>query len=274
LENSESLTFKLSNRLSVRLYQDSRPHCLETAALQKGLVLLFDGEELIEEGIGFGVPVIKYKDKTFFSSSAMISIKRNNSKVILQKKFVLDVISRKRLKDSYINDNFYEVLHKSFEKLYLANTKGSVVFNKIMELRDVMKIKTEFFKVKPRGVVTIEYQCQSSMIKVSADFSELNLQGCQEVLILNEQGSTVFKNYQDSTGLKLVGNKIGAWNMVVANEAFLFCLPRNLKFGLRKAEGAMLFRGWEMTKNRFSWTGLSYSINPNKSTFDYTILFS
>jgi hypothetical protein len=66
LDSRETVTLQLTDRLSVRLYRDCRPSCLETGALQKGLVLLLDERELIEEGVGFGVPIVRYTDKTFF----------------------------------------------------------------------------------------------------------------------------------------------------------------------------------------------------------------
>ena len=80
-----------------------------------------------------------------------------------------------------------------------------------MELRDLAKIKTEFIKVKPRGSVTINYLCQPTAINVQADFSKVALSKCKEVLVLNEQGSSVFQKYADSSGLTLCGSKIGAW---------------------------------------------------------------
>ena len=76
--NSINLPIPLTSGLSIRMYADCRPHCLETAALQKGLVLLHDQEELIEEGLGFGVPVAKYHDKTYFSTCAEVSFRENN----------------------------------------------------------------------------------------------------------------------------------------------------------------------------------------------------
>ena len=73
-----------------------------------------------------------------------------------------------------------------------------------MELRDLAKIKTEFIAVKPRGTVTINYHCQPEAINIKADFSKVALNKCREVLVLNEQGSSIFQKYVDSSGLNLL----------------------------------------------------------------------
>lgn len=46
-------------------------------------------------------------------------------------------------------------------------------------------------------------------MKVNVDFSDLSLDGCEELLVLNEQGSTTFEKYSNTNGLKLSGKKIG-----------------------------------------------------------------
>jgi hypothetical protein len=96
IDSSQSVTMHITDHLSVRAYKDCRPTCLETGSLQKGLVLMLDGRELIEEGIGFGVPIVKYTDKTFFSRTADISIQENDSDWTLTKVFSLDTVSDRK----------------------------------------------------------------------------------------------------------------------------------------------------------------------------------
>jgi len=268
----EPTTIPLTNRLSVRLYGDCRPNCLETGALQKGLVLLLDGIELIEEGVGFGVPIVKYEDKTFFSSKADVSMQQIGSAFRITKVYTLDTVSLKKFGQStYINDGLYSPLRKTFQRLYLKHKKLMPLFNKAMELRELANIKTEFMTVKPRGTVTVNYHLQPTAINIQADFSKIALNKCREVLILNEQGSNFFQKYVDSSGLHLLGNKIGAWETVAADQASLLSAKGQISFSLQNRVGATLFRGWERTRKRFSWAGLSYSMGPNNGTFSYSI---
>jgi hypothetical protein len=114
-------TVPLTDRLLVRLYSYCRPTCLETGGLQKGLVLLLDGKELIEEGVGFGLPVVKYEDKTFFSGSAQLSVDTSGSSQEITKTYRMDTISRKKLSNGYyIDDGLYSFVRKKFTKLCLS----------------------------------------------------------------------------------------------------------------------------------------------------------
>jgi hypothetical protein len=265
-------TVPISSKLAVRLYSDCRPNYLETAALQKGLVLVHNGRELIEEGVGFGVPVVKYEDKTFFSSKAQVTVQKHDSGYFLTKNFVLDTVSVKKLGSiGYINDKLYSPSRKTFQLLYLKHKRLYPLFNKVMEIRDLLGVKTEFHNVKPRGTITVTYHCQPDAVKIHADLSNITLNRCQEVLLLNEQGSSIFQTYTDNTGEKLQGNQIGAWDRVAADNAALLSSNGKVAFSVHGGYGASLFRGWEHTRKRFSWAGLSYSIEPYNREFDYCI---
>ena len=268
----EPLSLQMGDRVLFRLYQDSRPNCLEVAPLQKGLVLVLDGSELIEEGVGFGVPVVKYKNKTYFSSSAHCSVEENEGGFSVTKLFVLDAVSRKSVgKSSYINDGLYRFLRKLFERFYLDGPRFFPFFDKIMQLRQVAGVQTKFIRVQPKGAIAVKFSIQPSSIEVQVDLSDLDKDGCEEILVLNEQGSTFFSKYADSEGIKLCDAKIGAWKEVKAKDAYLSVMKGSLAFGLEKRDGSLLFRGWEKTIGRFAWTGLSYSLPPQFSLFNYVI---
>jgi len=272
---SKPFTVQIGDRTSVRLYQDCRPTCLETGPLQKGLVLLLNGEELIEEGIGFGVPVAKYKDKTYFSSSAKTWIQTKNDHYTLVKSFVLDTISRKRIKGgSYLNDRLYHFIHRAFELGYTNFRMLAQASNKLMELRKTLKVQTEFTRVKPRGTVIFKYLCRPDEIQVTSELSLLELDRCKELLLLNEQGSSFFRRYADSAGLLLFDHKIGAWTKIVADQASFSDLKKTLTFSIINKSSAPLFRGWEKSRNRFSWAGLAYSLPPRTKTFSYSLKLS
>ncbi len=267
-------TLSLDKNISFRLYRDTRPHCLEISALHKGLVLVFKGYELIEEGAGFGCPVVKYHDKPYFSTSAETSIRDAPNGPILTKRFHLDAVSRKTVgRESYVNDSFYSFFHRIFEINYLSHKSLVSAFNAMMMVRKLLKVNTQFVRAEPRGIIAVEYEATHNGVEVTVDLSGLNKTGCEEILILNEQGSTFFREFTDSNGLVLRDRKIGAWDVVTAHDASLSDAGKRLAFRLQNLKGARLFRGWEKTVGRFAWSGLGYSVSPSLNRFSYSLEF-
>lgn len=216
--------------------------------------------------------MVKYEDKTYFSSAAQTWLQADSDPPTLVKTFRFDTISRKRLgKSSYINDRFYAFIHRFFEKAYFAHNEMAPVFYTIMELRKTMKIQTDFVTAPFRGKVRVTYTCFPDLLRVRVDFSELRKEGCQEIFVLNEQGSTFFTKYSDSDGLMLVCGRLGAWQNVRAERASLSDRGDALSFTLQNVPSARLFRGWERTRGRFSWAGLGYSLPKTISAFNYSI---
>ncbi|HEX9092323.1 MAG TPA: hypothetical protein VF831_12580, partial [Anaerolineales bacterium] len=44
-----------------------------TAAIQKGLIMIYEGQELCEEAVGFGVPILKRGLQAIFPSTVELS---------------------------------------------------------------------------------------------------------------------------------------------------------------------------------------------------------
>ncbi|HEY9207355.1 MAG TPA: hypothetical protein VIO58_15700 [Candidatus Methanoperedens sp.] len=264
-ELTEPITIRISDRVSLRLYPDSRPHNLEIADLQKGVVLMLDGKELIGEGAGFGAPVVRYDDATFFSTSARVYV--CEPKVIM-KSFLMDSVSRKRFGTGgpYV-DQIYSILHRIFTWSYLR-FKCRPIFNKIMEFRRTLGLRTEFVRVRSRGMVNITYTLSSSM-QIKVDLTGLDTRGCKEILILNEQDGDFFRRYFD--GEEVTGDRIEAWRQVNSEKASFSDVRGSLTFALAKINGSSLISGREHVKRCLSWSGLDYSLGPGTRDFTYTL---
>jgi hypothetical protein len=245
---------------------------LEIAQLQKGLVLVFCGNEIIEEGAGFGVPIVKYSDNTYFSSTAQVYLEFEGSlETVYTKVFFLDSISRKQIRGAFINDVLYSIFHGLFEKLYLKRKNLRPLFDWMMLARGTVGIQTRFEIAPSKGKVIVTYRCSAQGARIRVDLSELDKNNCEEILILNEQGASVFRRYVDSDKNFLEDGAIEGWATVKAKKAS-FCDPnRGLLFSLQNLKGAQLFRGREQINGRFSWAGMTYSIDPMSKEFEYYI---
>jgi hypothetical protein len=82
-------TLELGSGLTVRAYADTRPHVGKITPLQKGLVLLQDGRELIEEGYGFGTPIVLQDGRSYLSQGADVVALPDGRAIV--KRFRIDV---------------------------------------------------------------------------------------------------------------------------------------------------------------------------------------
>ncbi len=266
------ITIRLDGDISCRLYEDTRPHHLEISALQKGLVLLVDDKEMIEEGVGFGVPVVMYKNRPFFSGAAQTSIQSESKSNKLTKVFTIDTVSLKKFrKRFYLNERAYTFVQRRFHKIYTRNKSLASALTAVILLLKRVRVDTEFQKTQPKGNVSVSYTFSSNVIEVEVALADLDKRHCREILILNEQGASFFRKYLDSKGLILMDDQIGAWEPADAERVFLFNVNETTGYSLKSSEDAKLLRGREKIRGRYSWVGFSYSLRPQVSTFRYSI---
>lgn len=87
----EPVTLSLGDGLALRAYQDARPHTGKIDELQKGLVLVADGRERVEEGFGFGAPIVRYGEMTYLSREAEVTLGNGVPATALVKTYEIDV---------------------------------------------------------------------------------------------------------------------------------------------------------------------------------------
>ena len=77
---------------ALRLYGDTRPHVGKIAGLQKGLVWIRNGQALVEEGYGFGCPIVEFDNRAYISREAEIERSTEDNVVRLIKHYHIDTL--------------------------------------------------------------------------------------------------------------------------------------------------------------------------------------
>lgn len=239
-----------------------------TCRIQKGLLLAFRQEDLSEEGMGFGVPVVGRRHGTIFPGSAHLT--GNGGAVTVD--YDLNLVERMAVKGRKIDSRtfyrikeFLSLLHREHPRLRKVLTHAS------SRLRHVFGMETLFEKNASLGIVRVHYFIHESGIRISVDAGKLKKSDRSEVMLMNEQGAGYFSTYHDSCGLFLEGNAIGTWDETFADEASFLNPHHGIEFAVQKVHGSRLFRGRERVKKRLAWSGLACSMPQGAARFDYDI---
>jgi hypothetical protein len=237
--------------------------------LQKGLVLVHRGVEVVGEGTGFGFPLSVYSDETFFSGSARVYLSQRDDCVLVRKEFVMDRVARNCFKNVRLENRRARAVLGYMARVYQRH-KGLRSL-KLKGLFREMDVGTCFVERLPAGKVVITWRVSDGRILVGADLSLVKREGLEKVFLLNEQGSRFFRRYVDSAGADMVDARIGAWEEVNAEWACLEDMEGGFGFRLRQASGGLLRRGREYLKGSLDWVGLDYEFGLKKTAVQYEI---
>ncbi len=247
----------------------SYPSC----RIQKGLVLFQGNKDLSEEGIGFGVPLLKFGQKTIFPGKGCIEVRKYADRTNVNIDYDFNLTEKIKVKGRILESRtFYNIkdilswIHRKNPFLRGILTQGSIV------LRRAFTVETKFERVACAGLASVEYSlCNDGIIRVAADLRRIKKEGCTEIIIMNEQGASYFDTYCDSKGTILVGNEIGSWQENSCDEASFIDPHDGLTFTLSKISGSKMFYGRERVENRLAWSGIAYSLSPGIQNFAYEV---
>lgn len=243
--------------------------------IQKGLVLFHENRDLSEEGIGFGVPVLKFGHETVFPGNACVTTEKDSDTIVVKIDYDMNLVERMAVKSCKRIDNkvFYKIkeyfswLHREYPLL------RGILVRSSNSLRRICDIETRLEKVASTGIASVvnTINIKKGTIHVSVDINNVKKEGCTEVNIMNELGANHFDSYRDSNGLFLTGNEIGTWDETFADEASFIDPCDNIAFTLNRVKGTRMFRGRELVKGRLSWSGLAYVLPHDIINFAYDI---
>ena len=262
-------TFSMPDHVALRIYSDTRPHNWKIASLQKGLIFMYKGMEMVGEGAGFGFPVLVCSDETYFSGTSKTSLAQRGNSWIIQKEFVMDRTARNRFRNVTLENREVRGFFGYLSSIYQRHPRFR--FLELKKLTGEMNIDTAFVRSVPLGRVIVTYVMEKNRISVRADFRHLKTDGIRKIFMLNEQGSKFFRTYVDSDETRLNDERIGAWDKIDAAWASLVAPQSGFGFRLGRLENSVLRRGREFLENSLDWVGLDYEVSPKSAALEYVI---
>ncbi len=261
----QGLSLKISDTLD-----DGKAY--PTGRLQKGFLLLDQSQELAEEAVGFGFPVLKRGLQTIFPGAVALTWLRRDSIWEITAFFKLSLVEKisRGGSENVENELLYSV--KNFLAAgirHLPILRGLLTTTSNM-LRQMFNWETAYADAGFSTELKILYTIEEETGKLTVEMDPSNLHpSITEVVVMNEQGAHHFDRYQDTSGVSLHGEEIGCWDKVTAKEAWFENSARQIVFRLGQVEGARLFRGRELIGSRLAWAGFGYSFPPSIKRLRY-----
>lgn len=248
-----------------------------TSRIQKGLVLACGSQKLVEEGLGFGVPLVKYGPVAVFPGDCRILDQSAPGKPSITARYTLNLVETVIIGGRPVTNRGVQRIRDYFGALHRKYPScRPVLMRAFRKMRQALKLETRFEPLYQAGEVAVDYvfPAGQGIVQVQVNLTGLKARGCTQVIMANEQGGNHFDRYRDSNGLNLQGSAIGTWDETTASEATLLDLPDKLAFTLYKVERARMLRGRELEPGRLAWSGLNYVFAPQPAGFSYDISIS
>lgn len=268
------IEIQLPQKLSLRIGGPGDGKAFPTHRMQKGLRLLDGDQELTEEGVGFGVPVVKRGLTAYFPGEVELAATNDGSLVEIKAKYSLNLVERLVQNGNGTVEN--RVLYAVKDLLAAVIRKvpllRSILTSASSQLRSAFGLETTYLNSAKTFEIPIVYRLDTTRNQLSVDVDTSRLPPeITEVIIMNEQGAGAFDSYGDSSETTLVHDEILCWDEITASCAWFESSRHRIAFRLDQIPQAKLYRGRELIGTRLAWAGFGYSFHPSVRTICYEI---
>jgi hypothetical protein len=246
-----------------------------TSRIQKGWLLSCDGQDLSEEAVGFGVPIIKRGLQTIFPGAVHLSTCDGSQPRCIAARYTLNLEERLSRPGSRTIDS--PLLYRA-KNLLAGMIRGLPAVRRLLTstsslLRSQFSLQTTYEASDFSTEILLTYTIHPAEGKLKVELSgvDLSAQKVSEIILMNEQGAHYFDRYQEADGQVRLDDQIGCWDEVTAASAAFISPGTRLSFSLSRLDKAQLYRGRELVGKRLAWSGFGYSIQPDRSQFSYDI---
>lgn len=225
---------------TVRLYRDTRPYVGKIAGLQKGLIWLHDDRQIVEEGYGFGCPIIEIGGQAYLAKHAKTETIPLQEGTRLVKHFEVDTL-----------DTPIRLLRRKYRPV---SSLGTVTFQ---------------YDVQPDGTIDVE-----------VDFSELKAPWGRAYLMNEQGANHFFNySDSNGSELEAGDIGIWQRIEESASRACFDSPSRGLRFCIEPEEKPILYFGreryWQYNWRGvyyLSWSGIDIEVEGPREAYRYRIV--
>jgi hypothetical protein len=201
--------------------------------LERGVLVFFDGKNLVQEGMGLGTIALRTKNLTYFSKNSRIKRVSENE---YTKVFYIDSIMSWKIFNK--RSIFLTKLLEEFGNFYKreGGSTQDLLLNIGVWSRKLLGIKSEMANYRKLGNVIFNYQFLKNQVNVSVDFSQIlkdNPENLKFLCILNELGGDYFNSIK--IGKSILAAPSG-WNEIKNSKSLkkikLYSKGLKLDFGI------------------------------------------
>ncbi len=120
-------------------------------------MLVHENRDLSEEGIGFGIPVLKFGHETIFPGNACVSTEKDGDISVVKIDYDMNLVERMVVKSSkridseafYKMKEYFSWLHRKYPQL------RGILVRSSNSLRRTCDIETRFEKIASAGIASV-----------------------------------------------------------------------------------------------------------------------